>query len=247
MGTVEFLLDAEPAQFCFLEMNTRIQVEHRVTEEVVGCDLVWWQIQCARGEPLDWEQDDVDLTETHAVEVRLYAEDPAQDWLPATGTIHRFDDDEFHDEYVIVDSGVTLLDDGPAQLVVTTHFDPLLAKFTARGYTPGHGDRAAGALPDRAGAARGHHQPRLPAGRAPAPRLPRGQHHHPVRGRPPGLLEAGPDAETVALHVAAACLVDAERRRRPQPWPFAPPGWRNVGVAPHRSAASSTGGRTPRG
>ena len=214
-------------------MNTRIQVEHRVTEEVVGCDLVWWQIQCARGEPLTWEQDDIDLTETHAVEVRLYAEDPTQDWLPATGTITRFDADEFHDEYVTVDTGLAnLLDEAPIDHRVSTTFDPLLAKFTSRGYTR---DTAIGRLV--------RYLTELELHGVTSNRdylLAVLQHPDFLEGRTstlfvadhPALLEAGPDAETVALHVAAACLVDAERHRLQQVWPFAPPGWRNLGVAP---------------
>ena len=231
VGTVEFLLDVDDGRFYFLEMNTRIQVEHRVTEDVVGCDLVWWQIQCARGEPLEWSQDDVDLTEAHAVEVRLYAEDPAQDWLPTTGTIRRFHHDEFHDDYVIVDTGITLDLDGPVRHDVTTHFDPLLAKFTARGYTR---DTAIGRLV--------RYLTELEVHGVATNRdylLAVLQHPDFLEGNTttlfvadhPTLLEAGPDAETVGLHVAAACLDRALSAAGDGPWPFATPGWRNVGPA----------------
>ena len=231
VGTVEFLLDDDTGRFYFLEMNTRIQVEHRVTEEVVGCDLVWWQIQCARGEPLEWTQDDIDLTDSHAVEVRLYAEDPAQDWLPTTGTIHRFHHDEFHDDYITVDTGVTLDLDGPVRYDVTTHFDPLLAKFTARGYTR---NTAIGRLV--------RYLTELEVHGVATNRdylLAVLQHPDFLEGNTttlfvadhPTLLEAGPDAETVALHVAAACLDRALSAPGRGPWPFAAPGWRNVGPA----------------
>ncbi len=230
VGTVEFLLDESTGQFFFLEMNTRIQVEHRVTEDVVGCDLVWWQIQCARGEPLHWTQDDIDLSDSHAIEVRLYAEDPAQDWLGSTGRIHRFHNDEFHDDYVTVDSGITLSLDGPVDYEVTAHFDPMLAKFTARGYTR---DTAIGRLV--------RYLTELEVHGVTTNRdylLAVLQHPDFLEGNTttlfvadhPTLLEAGPDAETVALHVAAACLDDALAHQQQGPWAFAAPGWRNGGT-----------------
>jgi propionyl-CoA carboxylase alpha chain len=229
VGTVEFLFDPASGQFWFLEMNTRIQVEHRVTEEVVGCDLVWWQIQCARGEPLDWIQDDVELSDTHAIEVRLYAEDPAQDWSPATGTVHRFWWDDFHDDYVVVDSGISSGHHGPVQVEVTPHFDPLLAKLTARGPSR---DAAVGRLVRCLTELELHgvttNRDYLLAVL---------QHPDFLEGNTttlfvadhPGLLDAGPDPDTVALHLLASCLADAEAARQAQPWPFAPSGWRNVG------------------
>ena len=211
VGTVEFLVDADRREFWFLEMNTRIQVEHRVTEEVTGCDLVWLQIQCARGEPLEWTQDDLDI-DRHAIEVRLYAEDPAQDWLPSTGRITRFSaaDGDDDDEYVVIDTGVSLLDDRPVDHEVTPHFDPLLAKFTARGY-----DRptAIGRLV--------RYLTRLELHGVTTNRdylLAVLQHPDFVEGRTttlfvadhPALLDAGPDPETVAQHALAA---GAGRRR----------------------------------
>ena len=91
-GTVEFLLDGDgdDAAFWFLEVNTRIQVEHPVTEEVTGVDLVREQLRIAAGEPLSFAQDDLSI-DGHAIEARLYAEDPANDFLPAIGTLHAFE------------------------------------------------------------------------------------------------------------------------------------------------------------
>lgn len=87
-GTVEFLFDGE--EFYFLEVNTRIQVEHTVTEEITGIDIVKWQIRIAAGEELDFAQADVEL-DGHAIEYRINAENPAADFEPATGTISQYD------------------------------------------------------------------------------------------------------------------------------------------------------------
>ncbi len=188
VGTVEFLRRRGPARVLVPGDEHadpgRAPRSPRRSPAATSC---WWQIQCARGEPLEWTQDDLDI-DLHAIEVRLYAEDPAQDWLPSTGRITRFSpadiDDE--DDYVVIDTGVSLLDDRPVDHEVTAHFDPLLAKFTARGYDRTDGHRPARALPRPARAPRRHHEPRLPAGGAAAPRLRRGAHDHPVRRRPPG-------------------------------------------------------------
>ncbi|MHC4780493.1 MAG: acetyl-CoA carboxylase biotin carboxylase subunit [Planctomycetota bacterium] len=121
--TVEFLLDAG-GDFFFLEMNTRIQVEHPVTEETTGIDLVGEQIRIARGEVLDFRQEDVS-PRGHALQCRIYAEDPEKDFLPSPGRIRLWR--EPRGPGVRVDSGV----DGPC--TVPVEYDPLLAKLIVRG------------------------------------------------------------------------------------------------------------------
>jgi acetyl/propionyl-CoA carboxylase alpha subunit len=121
-GTVEFMLDAN-GEFSFLEMNTRLQVEHPVTEAITGLDLVRLQIEVADGGRLPPEA----LSPTmngHAVEARLYAEDPAHDYLPVTGTVHRFSV-----EGARLDTGV---EDGSE---ISIHYDPMIAKVIAHGPT----------------------------------------------------------------------------------------------------------------
>lgn len=123
-GTVEFLLDAR-GEFFFMEMNTRLQVEHPVTEAITGLDLVAWQIRVACGEPLPITQEQVPLI-GHAIEVRLYAEDPANEFLPATGTLALYRESA-PGEGRRVDSGVSEGD------VVSPFYDPMLGKLIAWG------------------------------------------------------------------------------------------------------------------
>lgn len=123
-GTVEFLLDAR-GEFFFMEMNTRLQVEHPVTEAITGLDLVAWQIRVAQGEALPITQDQVPLM-GHAIEVRLYAEDPGNDFLPATGTLEIYRESA-EGPGRRVDSGVAEGD------VVSPFYDPMLGKLIAWG------------------------------------------------------------------------------------------------------------------
>jgi 3-methylcrotonyl-CoA carboxylase alpha subunit len=119
-GTVEFISEGE--QFYFMEMNTRLQVEHPVTEAITGQDLVEWQLRVARGETLPLAQEQITAT-GHAVEVRLYAEDPERDFLPQIGTLTHL----HWPEGVRIDSGVRQGD------TVSMHYDPMLAKVIAYG------------------------------------------------------------------------------------------------------------------
>jgi len=125
-GTVEFLVDDATREFFFLEVNTRLQVEHPVTEEVTGIDLVREQLRIAAGEPLGYDQDAVTFG-GHAIEVRLYAEDTAAGFLPATGTLAAFG--PASEPAVRWDSGVE------AGSVVGIDFDPMLAKVIAHAPT----------------------------------------------------------------------------------------------------------------
>jgi len=122
-GTIEFLLGSE-GDFVFMEMNTRLQVEHPVTELVTGLDLVDLQLRVAAGEPLPLAQEDVRL-DGHAIEARLYAENPDAGFIPQTGTLLRWQ----VPAGVRVDAGV---DSG---IEITSHYDPLLAKIIAHGKT----------------------------------------------------------------------------------------------------------------
>jgi 3-methylcrotonyl-CoA carboxylase alpha subunit len=123
-GTVEFLLAADGA-FYFMEMNTRLQVEHPVTEMITGLDLVEWQLRVAAGEELPLEQEHVRCN-GHAFEARLYAEDPAKGFLPATGRIH-------HLRWPTADAG-TRIDTGIRQGdEISVHYDPMLAKLIVWG------------------------------------------------------------------------------------------------------------------
>jgi geranyl-CoA carboxylase alpha subunit len=124
-GTVEFLLDSR-GQFYFLEMNTRLQVEHPVTELITGLDLVAWQLNIAAGLPLPLSQEQVEIN-GHAIEVRLYAEDPAQGFLPQTGQISHWA--PALEDGVRIDHGLL---EGQQ---VSPFYDPMLGKVIAWGAT----------------------------------------------------------------------------------------------------------------
>jgi propionyl-CoA carboxylase alpha chain len=221
-GTVEFLLEPEDrgGGFFFLEVNARIQVEHPVTEAVTGLDLVRLQLLVAAGEPLPDEAVHADLR-GHAVEARLYAEDPRRGFLPQAGTLHRF---RVAHPGVRVDAGV------PDGSVVGVHYDPLLAKVIA--HAPGRAE-AAGRLAAALAGARLHgvttnrdllvgvlRHPGFLAGEVDTAFLER---------HPPVELAAGRrDAQAGRLHAAAAVLAaQAARRAAATVQPTIPSGWRN--------------------
>ena len=130
-GTVEFLFDDKTDEFWFLEVNTRLQVEHPVTEEVTGIDLVSEQLRIARGEELGYLQNDIDFI-GHSIEARLYAEDPNNDFLPEVGKLIAFEPG--HNDDTRWDSGVA---EGSE---IGTKFDPMLAKIIS--YAPTRNDAA---------------------------------------------------------------------------------------------------------
>jgi 3-methylcrotonyl-CoA carboxylase alpha subunit len=125
-GTIEFIADASqglrPDRIWFMEMNTRLQVEHPVTEEITGQDLVEWQLRVASGDPLPKRQDEISIN-GHAIEARLYAEDPAKGFLPSVGRLDHFD---LGDEGRI-ETGV---EEGDA---ISPFYDPMIAKLIASG------------------------------------------------------------------------------------------------------------------
>jgi len=123
-GTMEFIVQGE--EFYFLEMNTRLQVEHPVTEEVTGVDIVQAQLRVASGEALPWRQEDV-VQRGAAIECRIYAEDPARNFMPSPGTISRWAPPS--GPGIRVESGVA------EGCQVSVHYDPLLAKLVAAGAT----------------------------------------------------------------------------------------------------------------
>jgi acetyl/propionyl-CoA carboxylase alpha subunit len=228
-GTVEFVVDAS-GEFYFLEVNTRLQVEHPVTEEVTGLDLVRLQILVAEGERLPLRQEDV-TSRGHAIEARVYAEDPRTDFLPSTGTLVAWE--EGSGPGIRWESGV---ETGSA---VTIHYDPMLAKVIAHAPTRAESlARLAGAL----AATRAHgvrtnipvlldvlRHPEFVAGRFDTHFL--GSHVIPSRAP----TDAERDADRV--HAVAAALWAQERRRAGAPvLRGVPSGWRNNPSQPQRAS-----------
>ena len=233
-GTVEFLVGAHDgtggASITFLEVNTRLQVEHPVTEAVTGLDLVEWQLRVAEGAPLPLHQDRISVR-GHAIEVRLVAEDPASGWLPSTGTVEVFEVPDSPKGTVRVDTGVA----GGSE--VTAEYDSLLAKVVVH-------------AADRRGAAR-----RLAAAlRASTVVGPRTNLASSVAtlGHP-AFLDAAPTTsfldehpevtraklpdgeDRVAALVAAVLADESAARAADRRWGFAPSGWRNLRVQGQRS------------
>ena len=175
-GTVEFLAD-EDGHFYFLEMNTRLQVEHPVTECTTGLDLVALQLDVADGVALDAEPP---ARTGHAIEVRLYAEDPAAGWQPQSGPLHTIDIPNVAAEFATIGAGIRL-DSGVADgSVVGVHYDPMLAKVisVAPDPQPG-GHRPRGHARPSAHPRRGH-QPRPARERPAPPGVPGRRHRHRV-------------------------------------------------------------------
>lgn len=120
-GTVEFIMDPKQ-NFYFMEMNTRLQVEHPITEMVTNTDLVEWQIRVARGEKLPLRQEDIPL-KGHAFEARIYAEDPNNNFMPGAGKLKWLQPPLVQDKNIRVETGVEQGDE------VSVHYDPLIAKL----------------------------------------------------------------------------------------------------------------------
>ncbi|MCO7221429.1 biotin carboxylase N-terminal domain-containing protein [Klenkia sp. PcliD-1-E] len=218
-GTVEFVL-APDGDFFFLEVNTRLQVEHPVTELVTGLDLVRVQLQVAEGLPLPPEVLDARVT-GHAVEARLNAEDVPAGYLPVTGTVHRFAVPALPG--VRVDSGVA---DGS---VVGVHYDSMLAKVIAHGATR---DDACRRLARALAEAQVHGittNRDLLVGVLREAEFRAGEIDTGYLERHPELTAPEPDPQVTALHAAAAALADAAvRRAGARVQAAVPSGWRNV-------------------
>ena len=205
-GTVEFIVDAGAAKegpgddFFFMEMNTRLQVEHPVTEAITGQDLVEWQLRVASGEPLPRRQDELAI-DGHAMEVRIYAEDPARDYRPSIGRLVHLRTPAA----ARVDSGVR---EGDA---ITIHYDPMIAKLIVHGPTRADALRRLGTA--LAGFEVGGLQTNLDLLRAIAadPDFARGGVDTGFLGRHPGLAQA---ADTPVAAIAAAALAAFEQRGR---------------------------------
>jgi acyl-CoA carboxylase subunit alpha len=234
-GTVEFVLDRD-GSFWFLEMNTRLQVEHPVTEEVTGLDLVELQLRIAEGEPLPREAREARIN-GHAIEVRLYAEDVPAGFVPATGTLHRFAIPQAAG--IRVDTGFR---DGSA---VSPHYDAMLAKVIAHGRTRAD---AARRLARALGQAEIHgvttnrdllagilREPGFGAGATDTGYL--------TRHDPAALAAAAaPGATTARAHALAAALARQARHRAEAPvLGTLPSGWRNVFSAPQRVTYTAAG------
>jgi len=235
-GTVEFVLDRD-GSFWFLEMNTRLQVEHPVTEEVTGLDLVELQLRIAEGEPLPREAREAGIS-GHAIEVRLYAEDVPAGFIPATGPLHRFTIPET--QGIRVDTGFR---DGSA---VSPHYDAMLAKVIAHGRTRAD---AARRLARALGQAQIHgvttnrdllagilREPGFLAGATDTGYLTR---HDPAALSASAASGAGP----ARAHALAAALARQARHRAGAPvLGTLPSGWRNVFSAPQRVTYTAAGG-----
>ncbi len=219
-GTVEFLVDDETREFFFLEVNTRLQVEHPVTEEVTGVDLVREQLRVAAGAPISPEAAHPTFT-GHAIEVRLYAEDPSAGFLPAVGTIAAFE--PAPEPMVRWESGVE------AGSVVGTGFDPMLAKVVAHGPTRAEAAgrlalalerlHLGGVTTNRDFLATVLRTPEFLAGDTTTDFI--------ERVAPPMRVERS-EGERAALGVAGALWLQGRNRADAGVWVTLPSGWRNA-------------------
>ncbi len=223
-GTVEFVL-APHGDFYFLEVNTRLQVEHPVTEAVTGLDLVEVQLAVAEGRPLPPEVLDARVR-GHAVEARIYAEDPLAGFLPASGRLHRFEFEPV--DGVRVDRG---FDSGDT---VSTSYDPMLAKVIATGTTRGDALRRLAATL-RSARIQGVTTNRdLLLGVIEHEEFAAGRFDtHFLDRHPPAALVTAVDARQVDHHLLADALAEQSATRAgARTWPAAPSGWRNNRSAP---------------
>jgi len=217
-GTVEFMLD-ESGHFYFSEMNTRLQVEHRVTELVTGVDLVEQQLRIARGERLTLTQHEL-RQKGHALQCRLYAEDPANDFLPSIGPVVDFHVHPYGN--LLVDSG---FDTG---MTVPVHYDPMLAKLVTWGETREEatalmvrtlkGLSVQGVTTNQGFLTRLLEHPEYQAGQI---------HTAFIAEKLSRALAEPADAERDALAAVAATLAGHETRRAAAHLPHVPSGWRN--------------------
>ena len=226
-GTVELLVDDDTGEFFFLEVNTRLQVEHPVTEEVTGIDLVREQLRVAAGEPLGYSQADI-VFAGHAVEARLYAEDPASGFLPAVGTLAAFAPPS--DPAVRWDSGVE------AGSEVGLDFDPMLAKVIAHAPTR---SEAAGRLAlalERlhiGGVTTNRHF--LVAALRSEAFMAGDTTTDFIERVDPSRAAVRSPAECRQTAVAAAMWLQAAERREARTLPWMPSGWRHGRIPPERA------------
>jgi propionyl-CoA carboxylase alpha chain len=231
-GTAEFLVQDD--EIAFLELNTRLQVEHAVTEEVTGLDLVELQIRVAAGERLALDET-ASRPNGHAIEARLYAEDPANDFVPSPGRIKRFDAPEF--------SGVRWESAVAAGARVSPRYDPMIAKVIARADDrPGAIRLLRSALRElRVDGVRTNRDLLLTL--LDSDELNAGIATTDLLDRRPELLRPSVDVELTRFHAAAAALGGAlERHARATVQPFAPVGWRNVHSADQHVRLREAGG-----
>ena len=240
-GTVEFLAE-DDGEFAFLEMNTRLQVEHPVTELTAGLDLVEWQLAVAEGAALPPAPP---ASRGHSIEARLYAEDPAHGWQPQAGTVQRFEVPTATTHFGLIDRIGVRLDSGIADgSTVSIHYDPMLAKVIALAPTRA---RAAQLLADALARTRLHglitnrdllvNVLRHPAFLAGLTDTAFFDTH--------GLQDlAAPlaDARALRLSAVAAALADAAANRAAALTPAVPIGWRNVASGFGRKVFRDTAG-----